>query len=338
MNTPKTEFETAGNGHLIPSLSLPNQYKDDHILQSVLTRLLSSDGHQSIKPDLIRLGHLSATKYLDLANEQESNPPRLQKYDAFGHSINTLVTCSAWKQQHDIAAHEGVVALGYRSNEYSAKMAPKYWRIYQFAKLLIWQQSSGLFDCPIAMTDGAAKLLSIICSENGQSPTSQIRSDFSFDQQRVLQSAYYHLTSMEKDHFWTSGQWMTERGGGSDVTVNGTNTVAKQQGMNLDEYRLWGYKWFSSATDANISIALARIEDYDGDTVVSGNKGVSCFLVPDVKKNNVEIVQLKHKLGTRQLPTAELQLKGTRGVLELRYFCIFEVPNMFCVETSCLKM
>ena len=29
--------------------------------------------------------------------------------------------------------------------------------------------------------------------------------------------AYAHLTAREPTHFWTSGQWMTERKGGSDV-------------------------------------------------------------------------------------------------------------------------
>ena len=33
----------------------------------------------------------------------------------------------------------------------------------------------------------------------------------------VLQDAYDHLTSRDPDKFWTSGQWMTERKGGSDV-------------------------------------------------------------------------------------------------------------------------
>ena len=33
----------------------------------------------------------------------------------------------------------------------------------------------------------------------------------------VLKDAYSHLTSRDPKKFWTSGQWMTERKGGSDV-------------------------------------------------------------------------------------------------------------------------
>ena len=33
----------------------------------------------------------------------------------------------------------------------------------------------------------------------------------------VFHRAYGHLTSRDPTEFWTSGQWMTERKGGSDV-------------------------------------------------------------------------------------------------------------------------
>ena len=33
----------------------------------------------------------------------------------------------------------------------------------------------------------------------------------------VLDEAFRHLTTRNADQFWTSGQWMTERKGGSDV-------------------------------------------------------------------------------------------------------------------------
>ena len=34
-------------------------------------------------------------------------------------------------------------------------------RIHQFAKLLLFSPSSGLYSCPLAMTDGAAKLIEV---------------------------------------------------------------------------------------------------------------------------------------------------------------------------------
>ena len=237
MITPKSPYETAGKGVLIPTPTLLNQFDDDEILQSLLQRILPCDAYKSIKPDLVNLGRKSATIYLQLAKEQELYRPTLQKYNEYGHNINNIVLCSAWKKQRDVASNEGVVGLGYQANKFSSSMSPIYWRIYQFTKLLLWEQSSGLYSCPIAMTDGAAKLLSVICSDRSQSHISS-------GNMSILRNAFFRLISFEEGTFWTSGQWMTERGGGSDVAQNGSNTIAKQQALNSDEYRLFGYKWF----------------------------------------------------------------------------------------------
>ena len=65
------------------------------------------------------------------------------------------------------------------------------------------------------MQDGAARLLQRhLSKETGLSPT----------ERRVFQNAFDHLTSRDPIKAWTSGQWMTERTGGSDVSQ--TETVA----------------------------------------------------------------------------------------------------------------
>ena len=47
---------------------------------------------------------------------------------------------------------------------------------------------------------------------------------FSTDSQQY-EKALGHLMSRDPRQFWTSGQWMTEKRGGSDV-ANGTQTFA----------------------------------------------------------------------------------------------------------------
>lgn len=47
--------------------------------------------------------------------------------------------------------------------------------------------------------------------------------------------------------------------------ANGTETVAIPE--DDGSYNLFGYKWFSSATDADISLTLARVQHPDGSTV-----------------------------------------------------------------------
>ena len=47
---------------------------------------------------------------------------------------------------------------------------------------------------------------------------------------------------------------MTEKNGGSDVSGStGTNAFD-----NGDSCKVYGYKWFSSATDADMTLSLAR--------------------------------------------------------------------------------
>ncbi len=63
-----------------------------------------------------------------------------------------------------------------------------------------------------------------------------------------------------------------------------------------------------------MTVTLARIEDANGQTI-PGNKGISCFLLrvkqDDGSLNHIRIHKLKNKLGTKQLPTAELELLGS---------------------------
>ena len=95
----------------------------------------------------------------------------------------------------------------------------------------------------------------------------------------------------------------------------GTDTFAlEDQDKNL--CYLYGYKWFSSATDADMTLALARFPKTEKEIETNEGKLALVFLKlrnKDGKLNNIEIVRLKDKLGTRQVPTAELILRGAQG-------------------------
>lgn len=171
-------------------------------------------------------------------------------------------------------------------------------------------QPAGLYGCPLAMTDGAAFTIRYILDEAKTASQSTVDK---------LNQAYRKLISRNPSEAWTSGQWMTEKRGGSDVS--NTETIAYQEGTS-DEYRLYGYKWFTSATDSQMTLALGKI-------IPSGLKDISqaslqklplsLFYVEmrgnDGQLNNMEIIRLKDKLGTKQLPTAEILLKGARATL-----------------------
>jgi hypothetical protein len=87
--------------------------------------------------------------------EAESNPPRLEKYDAWGNQMDNLITCEAWKELKHVSAREGLVAIPYEQ-KFSI-----YSRLYQIYKLYLFAPSSGLYSCPLAMTDGAARTIQV---------------------------------------------------------------------------------------------------------------------------------------------------------------------------------
>ncbi|XP_073257292.1 acyl-CoA dehydrogenase family member 11-like [Porites lutea] len=270
---------------------LRNQFNGDFFLQSYLRRNLPSEVLQEISPDLENFGHRVATDIHSMGKECEVQPPRLEYFDAWGQRVDNIQTCQGWKQLHDVAAEEGLISIAFE------RKYAQWSRLYQAAKLFMFCPSSGLYSCPLAMTDGAAKTVEVAGLTK---------------QPSMLQDAYKHLISRDPKTFWTSGQWMTERKGGSDV-ANGTETIAVPQGDG-STYRLFGYKWFSSATDADITLTLARVQNPDG-TTQPGTKGLTMFFMRTRNKdgtlNNIEIQRLKNKLGTRQLPTAELLLHGS---------------------------
>lgn len=102
---------------------------------------------------------------------------------------------------------------------------------------------------------------------------------------------------------------MTEILGGSDVRSSTTTTATL---ISNNKYSLHGLKWFTSAIDADISFTLAKIKHQNGE--IDSAPTLFFLKVRDSKTgqlNNINVVRLKDKLGTRQLPTAELILEGT---------------------------
>ncbi|OAL20821.1 hypothetical protein AYO22_08449 [Fonsecaea multimorphosa] len=118
--------------------------------------------------------------------------------------------------------------------------------------------------------------------------------------------------------------WMTERPGGSDVQNSETiavfsplpNKTGRYGNIEEGDYLVSGFKFFSSATDCNMALILAKTE--------SGH--LSLFVAPTRKTvvidgktqqmtNGIRIHRLKAKMGTKELPTAELELNNVRAHL-----------------------
>jgi alkylation response protein AidB-like acyl-CoA dehydrogenase len=212
-------------------------------------------------------------------------------------------------------------------------------RMHQYGTLHLWHGTCAVTTCPMGMADGAAVLLRRHLNDpDGDQPGRGV----------VVRETHNRLISLDNDYAWTSGQWMTERTGGSDV--RGTETVARRMtaqelqsdlandrdkdahGLPLGPWLVDGFKWFSSATDADMTVLLGQTPN-----------GLSAFYAPLRRRignntdpntvphpsaltteapgphpsetNGIRIQRLKSKLGTKGVPTAELELKSTRAYL-----------------------
>jgi len=89
------------------------------------------------------------------------------------------------------------------------------------------------------------------------------------------------------------GMAMTEKQGGSDVRANVTRAEPAGDGW----YELTGHKWFCSYPPCDIFLVLAQTAS-----------GVSCFVLE--RGPGMEFQRLKDKLGTRSLPSSEVEFRA----------------------------
>jgi acyl-CoA dehydrogenase len=258
---------------------LPDPYTGDPLLRSWLRRQLGGDDRAAAS----RLAAISAevTGPLREAHRQaEANPPRLVRYDPWGARIDRIETPAGWQTHRRAAARHALVALPYLPG------ARDQWgagaRVVQHALLHLYGPESATFSCPVAMSDGAAALL---CHPDVD-PT-------------IRDGWLPRLVATDPAAAITSGQWMTEATGGSDLARSATTAHPAEAGA----WWLTGDKWFCSAIDAEMAIALARPAGADG-----GSRTLVPFLVPRDQPGAIRVHRLKDKLGTRALPTAEVGL------------------------------
>ncbi|KAL4876493.1 hypothetical protein BJY04DRAFT_231527 [Aspergillus karnatakaensis] len=319
--TPKMPPATANTGHITRPAPLENTYTTDPSLRRLLEWYLPSHHLQNLEPQLTRLGAEAISPQIrGWSADAERNQPYVKTYNVWGeqYDVDRLVTSEGWKRLQTWGASHGVVSLGYEDTYGNER------RLAQYAVNYLFSPSSGLASCPISMTDGAALILTTEITRKNLPPAHPFQVTLS----RLL----------SRTEPWTSGQWMTERAGGSDV--QNTETWAShsplpsshigKDGVGSGEYLINGFKFFSSATDANVALLLAKTE---------GSGRLSTFLAPlrrsistrstdpdashngahttkEVEKTNgIRIHRLKIKLGTKELPTAELELVNARAHL-----------------------
>lgn len=274
-------------------------------VQTAITRELESFGDRVLSAEV--LGWVA---------DAERNLPQLKTWDTFGRRVDELITSEGWRNLQKLGIQEGIVAIGH-TRQYA-----QFSRLHQFFKFHLWSASCAVVTCPSAMQDGAGALLSRYLLPDMKTPEAT---------QQVAASALSRLMSRDPESAWTSGQWMTERPGGSDVRNTETwatfapdlpsnMPMEASDGSPLGPWQINGFKWFSSATDANMTVLLAKTGSSDQVSAFFAPTRVRSTIStsskdPELRYNGIQIQRLKNKMGTKPLPTAELVLSGMRAHL-----------------------
>ena len=259
---------------------LPDAWSSDETLRESIEFHVGDDLWPAADAYLAPIGRqVTSERVLALGMQAEQEPPRLTHFSTWGQRVDEIATSPAYTELGRIGVEIGVTSIPYEESEFKEN-ARSLWA----GVLLLWGPSSALYSCPIAMTDAAARTL----LQYGGS-----------DELSVVE----RLITRDPAQAWTSGQWMTETAGGSDVGRTGTAARRGEDGR----WRLTGTKWFTSSTTSEMALTLAR-----PDGAPEGSRGLGLFMVQrkrdDGSPNGIIVRRLKDKLGTRALPTAELEL------------------------------
>ncbi len=131
---------------------------------------------------------------------------------------------------------------------------------------------------------------------------------------------------------WQGATWMTEVKGGSDLG----NTVETVAELRDGVWVLNGEKYFASNVGAELAVVAARIKGEP-----KGVRGLALFLLPKYNQRgnlNYFVRRIKDKIGTRSVPTGEVELKNSEAYIlgdkSFGIYLILEVLNISRVANS----
>jgi acyl-CoA dehydrogenase len=261
-----------------------NWYLTDPTLQFTMAYYLRPDEMAVVEPHLARMGELMGGPVARWAEETDRNPPRLERYDRWGHDVSQVVMPASFTQSKR-AVLDAQQAL--RSDARNAKVSSG---LALFASNYLLNQADIGMGC--ALGTGGGMVQALVAA---------------------------HAPADVREHVlakFASGEWagetaqlLTERTGGSDLGA--LETTATRAG---DAWLLNGFKWFASNCAGEAFVVLAKPEGAPDST-----RGVANFLVlrtrRDGSRNGVRVRRLKDKLGTRSVASGEVEFVDAEAFL-----------------------
>jgi len=261
-----------------------NWYATDPTLQATMAYYLQPDELAFAEPHLTRIGELMAGPVSRWAEETDRNPPKLERYDRWGHDVSRVVMPTSFTESRR-AVLDAQKTL--RDDARRAGVNPS---LTVFASNYLLNQADIGMGCALGTGGGMVK--SLVAAYAPPDVREHVLAKFA------------------------SGEWegetaqlLTERTGGSDLGA--LETTATRDG---DTWRLNGFKWFASNCNGQAFVVLAKPGGAPDST-----RGVATFLVlrtrRDGSRNGVRVRRLKDKLGTRSVASGEIEFVEAEAFL-----------------------
>jgi alkylation response protein AidB-like acyl-CoA dehydrogenase len=265
-----------------------NWYRTDPTLQSTMAYYLRPDELAVVEPHLARIGDLMGGPVARWAEETDRNPPRLERYDRWGHDISQVVMPESFtNSKRTVLEAQAALRADARAAKVSSGLA-------LFASNYMLNQADIGMGC--ALGTGGGMVQSLVAAYAPADVREHVLAKFA------------------------SGEWagetaqlLTERTGGSDLGALET-TARRVSGENGQAWLLNGFKWFASNCAGEAFVVLAKPEGASDST-----RGVANFLVlrtrRDGSRNGVRVRRLKDKLGTRSVASGEVEFVDAEAFL-----------------------
>jgi acyl-CoA dehydrogenase len=265
-----------------------NWYDLDPDLQARVRRDCPPEDLDWADAKLREFGGLVGERVAPNSEIVDANPPELVRYDRWADEINEIV--------HHPAALESKRALwasGYVGGfprEQAERGRPVPGVVIAASNYLLSQADTGLV-CSLGMTSGVAGLVDAYAPPD------------------VRDALLPGLRGSDFDNGIDGSMFLTERDGGSDL---GRTVHCSARDIGDGRVLINGEKWFCSNIDGAAIVMLARPEG-----APDGPAGLGLYLVPkhreDGSRNGISMRRLKPKLGTKSVPTGEVEFHDALG-------------------------
>jgi len=265
-----------------------NWYSTDPTLQFTMAYYLAPEELSFADRHLTRIGELMGGPVARWADETDRNPPRLERYDRWGHDISRVIMPASFTES------KRAVLDAQKTLREDARRAGVSSALTLFASNYLLDQADIGMGC--ALGTGGGMVQSLVAAY----APADVRD---------------HVLAKFESGEWAgeTAQLLTERTGGSDLGALET-TAHKLGGASGSSWILNGFKWFASNCAGEAFVVMAKPEG-----APDSSRGIANFLVlrtrRDGSRNGVRVRRLKDKLGTRSVASGEVEFVEAEAFL-----------------------